>query len=165
MIYGMNNASYNIRMVSHLKEIRSQGKFTETSTFPQESYYGEMKNSYVSGTISTGKQLIQHAYLRRQIRHTTCRKQLRFRDKETSRTDDTLIYVFGNGVHKFFKIKQVNNDRSFLCTRIGKRQFRPLETESENLNWSSVRVYNFRHSLIKKLFYPKMRFQVKQSVI
>ena len=144
IVYGMNNASYNVHMVSHLKKIRSQGKLTDTSTFPQESYYGEMRNSYVTGTSSTGKQLLQHAYLKRQAPHShQCRRPLTFRDKKTSRTDDTLIYVFKNGVYKFFAIQKIENNGNFLCHRIGKRQYQPRETAAEKLKWDTIGVFKF----------------------
>ena len=143
MVYGMNNASYNVHMVCHMKEIRSQGKLTDTSTFPQESYYGEMRNSYVTGTCSTGKQLLQHAYLKRQLPHSKRRRSLRFRDKKTSRTDDTLIYIFENGAYKFYKIIKIQNDGQYMCHRIGKRQFEPQETAVEKLKWETVGVFKF----------------------
>ena len=48
-------------MMVHLSEVRSRGLLTITSMFAAKSYYGEMRNSYVLGTSSTGKQLLHNA--------------------------------------------------------------------------------------------------------
>ena len=74
-LFGKTNCSYNIHMMGHLSKVRARGPLTETSTFAFESYYGEMRNSYVAGTSSTGKQLLQNAYIKRQLPHTHCQKK------------------------------------------------------------------------------------------
>lgn len=142
-VYGISNASYNIHMMCHLKEIRSQGKLTDTSTFAQESYYGEMRNSYVTGTCSTGKQIITNAYIKRQLPHNSCRKRILYRAKETSRTCDRYFYIHANGTYKFYAIKKENEDGTLVCTRIGKRLYNPPETIAENLSWNTIGVFKF----------------------
>ena len=62
-LFGTSNSSYNIHMMSHLRQVRERGKLTDTSTFKHESYYGEMRRSYVPGTPSTGKQILKSAFI------------------------------------------------------------------------------------------------------
>ena len=62
-VYGSSNCSYNIHMMCHLQQVRRRGPLTETSTFKTESYYSEMRRSYQAGTMSTGKQILQNAFI------------------------------------------------------------------------------------------------------
>ena len=60
-LFGKTNCTYSIHVVcSHLLQIRG-----ETSAFKFESFYGELRRSFVSGTPSTLKQMLQTVYLRR----------------------------------------------------------------------------------------------------
>lgn len=137
-LYGVRNASYSIHMMCHLKEIRKRGKLTDTSTFAHESYYGEMRRSYVTGTLSTGKQILQNAYLKRSLPHFHCQKPLKFRAKDTTRSSDKLFYVFKNNTYKFYMIKSQMADGSFSAVQYGKRSYKPTEV---SLDWSSVGVF------------------------
>ena len=151
-LFGTSNSSYNIHMMSHLKKVRSRGKFTDTSTFKQESYYGEMRRSYVTGTASTGKQILKNAYLRRSIPHRHCRKPLKFSPKETSRSCDKYIYTYENNTFNFFVIKSSLPDGRFICVKHGRRNY---STSEINLNWSSVGVFvKSGESDIERIFWP-----------
>ena len=119
-------------------EVRKRGKLTDTSTFKHESYYGEMRRSYETGTSSTGKQILQSAYLRRSIPHRNCKKPLKFSPKDTSRSSDKLIYIYRNKVFKFFVIKTQLRNGTFSCVQFGKRKYNPPEL---SLNWSSIGVF------------------------
>ena len=164
-VFGVSNASYNVHMICHLQQIRKRGPLTETSTFPHESYYGEMRNSYVTGTSSTGKQLLTNAYLKRQLPHTTCRKNLRFRAKETSKTCDKYIYTYENGNYKFYVIKEIDEDGNFCCHRIGKRLFKPEETESEPLRWETVGVFKLSAITDQEKKFKKKEIKGKAMIV
>ena len=151
-LYGTSNSSYNIHMMSHLKKIRKRGKLTDTSTFKHESYYGEMRRSYVSGTASTGKQILKNAYVRRAIPHVNCRKPLKFSPKETSRSCDKFIYIYNNGSYNFFVIKSLLQDGSMLCVKHGKRIYKTPEV---SLDWSSIGVFlKSGESDLEKILWP-----------
>ena len=152
-------------MMCHLDQVRERGKLTETSTFPQEGYYGEMRNSYVTGTNSTGKQLLQNAYLKRQLPHKKCQIRIRYRDKESPKSSDINIYIYKNGTYKFYVIKKVNQDGSFLCNRLGKRTFNPTETESDNLNWSSVGVFQLSMETEQQAIFKKSEITGKAIIV
>ena len=137
-LFGTSNSSYNIRMMSHLRQVRERGKLTDTSTFKHESYYGEMRRSYVPGTPSTGKQILKSAYIRRSIPHKNCQKPLKLSPKQTSRSCDNLIYIFTNNKYKFYVIKKILQNGSFLCVQFGKRQYDPPEI---SLKWADVGVF------------------------
>ena len=151
-LYGTSNSSYNIHMMCHLEQIRQMGKLTDTSTFKQESYYGEMRRSYVTGTSSTGKQILQNAYIRRTIPHTNCRKPLKFSPKETSRSCDKFIYIYKDNTHTFYVIKSMLQDGRMLCAKHGRRIYKPTEL---SLDWSSVGVYlKSGESDCNEIFWP-----------
>ena len=151
-LYGTSNSSYNIHMMSHLKQVRSKGKLTDTSTFKHESYYGEMRRSYVAGTASTGKQILKNAYLRRSIPHVNCRKPLKFSPKETSRSSDKYIYIYEGNSFNFFVIKSILQDGRMVCVKHGKRRFTTPEVD---LDWSSVGVFmKSGESDQERLFWP-----------
>ena len=137
-LFGTSNSSYNIHCMCHLLEVRKRGKFTDTSTFSHESYYGEMRRSYETGTSSTGKQILQSAYIRRSIPHRNCRKPLKFSPKDTSRSSDKFIYIYENNSFKFYVIKSQLRDGTFSCVQFGKRRYNPPEL---SLDWSSVGVF------------------------
>ena len=137
-LFGTSNSSYNIHMMSHLKQVRLRGKFTDTSTFKHESYYGEMRRSYVTGTASTGKQILKNAYIRRSIPHANCRKPLKFSSKETSRSSDKFIYIYKDNSFNFYVIKSIMQDGSMICVQHGRRSYKPSEV---SLDWSSVGVF------------------------
>lgn len=137
-LFGTSNSSYNIHMMCHLPQVRKRGKLTDTSTFSHESYYGEMRRSYVTGTASSGKQILQNAYIRRSLPHRSCKRPLKFSPKDTSRSSDKLIYIFENNSYKLYVIKSKLQDGSFKCNRFGKRSFNPSEV---SLNWASVGVF------------------------
>ena len=55
-LFGVQNCTYNTHIVGgHVIEMRFHGPLTETSAFPFESFYGELRNSFVPGAPSTLK--------------------------------------------------------------------------------------------------------------
>ena len=138
-LFGQSNSSYNIHMMSHLNLVRERGPLTETSTFKNEGYYGEMRRSYAAGTASTGKQILQNAFIKRQLPHHRCQKKILFSDQDTPKSSNSIIYIYSNAAYTFYKIKKILPSDSFLCTILGKRKYSPPETPK--LNWSSVGVF------------------------
>ena len=151
-LYGMSNSAYSIHMMCHLKEIRLQGKFTDTSTFKYENYYGEMRRSFVSGTASSGKQILQAAYFKRSLPHKNCRRKLKYSEKETFRSSDKFVYIYVNKCYKFYMIKKNISNGSLLCVKYGKRPYKPTEV---SLNWSTVGVFlKSGESDIEEILWP-----------
>ena len=138
-LYGTKHSSYNIHMMCHLNRVRDRGPLTETSTFPTESYYSEMRRSYVTGTAATGKQILQNAYIKRQLPHVHCRKSITYRPDDTSRSCNKYMYIYRNNNYEFYLFKSINDNGSFNCVRQGKRSFNPLTCN--NVNWSTVGVF------------------------
>ena len=138
-IFGKSNSSYNIHMMSHLSIVRERGPLTETSTFKTESYYSEMRRSYVAGTASTGKQILQNAFVKRSLPHESCSRKLYFKAEDTKKSCNKYAYIFRNGKFEFYLLKKKHEDNSFSCVRQGKREFTPDETPF--LNWSNVGVF------------------------
>ena len=136
-LFGTSNSSYNIHMISHLRQIRERGKLTDTVSFKHESYNEEMRRSYVPGTPSAGKQVLKSAYIRSRLPHQICRKSLKFSPKQTSRSCDNLIYIFKDKKYTFYDIKKILQNGSFLCVTYGKRKYNPSKI---SLNWATVGV-------------------------
>lgn len=76
LLFGKQNCSYNLHVFcSHLLEIRTHGPLTETSAFKFEAFYGEMRRSFVPGTISPMKQALQNIMLKRTLTPHSCEKK------------------------------------------------------------------------------------------
>ena len=59
-LFGSRNCSYNVHIISaHLLQMREKGPLPQTSAFCFENFYGEVRNSFVPGTQSTLKQILQ----------------------------------------------------------------------------------------------------------
>ena len=151
-VYGKSNCSYSIHVVaSHLLLIRGTQPLTFRSAFKFESFFSEMKNLYVPGTMSTTKQVLKNCFMKRAVEHHACEKTI-FYDVEKTPThgkpftpgleNNSLIYITNEeNHHDLFKIIHVNkeNPEVFTCVKQGKFQFKtPL---TPNLNWSQVGVY------------------------
>ena len=91
-----------------------------------------MRRSYATGTASTGKQILQNAFI------INAKKNL-YSNQDTSKSSNSIIYLFANETYTFYKIKHVLTNDSFLCNVLGKRKFLPPETPK--LDWASVGVF------------------------
>ena len=114
-----------------------KGPLTDTSAFAFESFYGELRRSFVTGTPSTLKQMLQTVYLRRNLHHN-CTETIYFSPKETDLQSNNIIYTFNNGEYDCYKITEIN-DQDFVCNPIG--IFPVKFPETPNLNWNSVGVF------------------------
>lgn len=71
--YGPHNGTYNTHVVfSHLLDMREQGPLTQTSAYSFENFYGEIRNSFVPGTISPLKQIMKKVFLKRKLISHSC---------------------------------------------------------------------------------------------
>ena len=139
-LFGAVNCTYNSHIVfSHITEIRAHGPLTETSTFSFKSFYGELKNCYVPGTPSPLKQAFQKVLLKRAISHHCCQIPITYSNKETSRQNDTLIYVWKYNQHNMYKIVDFMDD-ILICHKIIKTE---CSFEDADLPWTTVGVFEF----------------------
>ena len=139
-LFGAVNCTYNTHTVfSHILEIRAHGPLTETSTFSFESFYGELKNCYVTGTPSPLKQAFQKVLLKRAISNHCCEIPITYSTKETSLQNDTLIYVWQFNKHNMYKIVDIMEDE-LICHRIVTSE---CSFEDTDLPWKTVGVFEF----------------------
>ena len=76
-VYGKKNCTYSVHVVSsHLLLIRGTQPLTFRSAFKFESFFSEMKNLYVPGTMSTTKQILKNTYMKRALEFHTCEKTI-----------------------------------------------------------------------------------------
>ena len=138
-LFNVRNCTYNTHVVlSHLKKIRVHGPLTTTSAFGFESFYGEMRHSFVPGTLSPLKQILQKVLIKRTIGTHCCKPSIYYSTKETAYESNCYIYTFLQNEYSFFKINSIN-ENTFECFKVGKYQAHFPETPT--LNWAKVGVF------------------------
>ena len=138
-LFGAINCSYNTHVFcSHLPEIRAHGPLTETSAFAFESFYGEMKNCFVPGTVSPLKQIFTNVLLKRALSKHCCELPIHYSDHETSLENDTLIYVWQFNEHNMYKNFEITEDGDFKCHKIVKSEY---EFDDLPLPWKCVGLF------------------------
>ena len=138
-IFGKINCTYSIHVLcSHLPQIRLLGPLTETSAFKFESFYGELRNSFVPGTPSTLKQMFENVMLKRSLGGHSCEKDIYLSNYDTALTSDSLIYTYTDTGVSMYQVLDVIDD-DIICNPQGKF---PCEfNETPELSWSSVGVF------------------------
>ena len=138
-LFGPENCSYNTHVVfSHILEMRAHGPLTLTSAFGFEQFYGEIRNSFTPGTVSTLKQILQRVYLKRNLERHTCNPQILFKTKDTSLESNNLIYVFKFGEYNLYKIMKIH-DNTMTCVKI--KTCNVSFPGASTLNWKKVGVF------------------------
>ena len=138
-LFGMQNCTYNTHIVgSHAIEMRFHGPLTFTSAFPFESFYGEMRNSFVPGTISPLKQIFSNVLIKRAIANHSCKSKMYISPKDTPMECNSMIYCFNNLEYTLYKVKE-KNENTLICHRQEKLPCSFPETPT--LNFSKVGVF------------------------
>lgn len=141
-LFSPKNCTYSIHtFISHLLQIRSKGPLTETSAFAFENFYGQMRKSFVPGTNSTLKQILEKVYMKRFLTYHCCKKTIYFSPHDTALENNSMIYVFDNGNYNMYKIVSINRDEPdiFHCNIQGKIAIE--FDEASDLDWSSIGVF------------------------
>ena len=138
-IFGPQNCTYSFHVfVSHLLEIRTHGPLTETSAFKFESFYGEIRRSFVSGTNSPLKQVLKNIMLKRALSPHVCEKNIYISNYDTPMECNSLIYCYKNDAYLIYKIKDIE-DNIVTCNKVG--QYPVHFEETPHLTWSTVGVF------------------------
>lgn len=139
LLFNCRNCTYYTHVIScHLGEIRALGPLTETSAFGFESFYGELRNSFVPGTVSTLKQMLEKTLLKRSIAHHSCELPIYLSPKESSLESNCMIYTFVENEYKLYKIVSMEDDQLY-CHEVGKYECSFPETPT--LNWGKIGVF------------------------
>ena len=139
-LFSCSNCTYNTHVVcSHLDLMRVHGPLTYTSTFCFESFYGEMRHSFVPGTASPMKQVLQKILLKRALKKHVCQIPIFYCAYETSLENNTLIYCWEENKHKMYVIKDIIDAEHFQCNEI--TTMNATFDEVPDLDWSKVGVY------------------------
>ena len=138
-IFGMENCSYYVHVfLSHLLEIRTHGPLTETSAFKFESFYGEIRRSFVPGTISPLKQILKNIYLKRYLKNHQCKDNIFLSNYDTPLESNKFVYTYNERQHHIYQISEIDGN-SLTCNKVGKYQATFAETP--HLNWADVGVF------------------------
>ena len=140
-VFGVQNCTYNTHVVaSHILQIRAHGPLTLTSAFGFENFYGELKNSFVAGTCSPLKQMMQQILLKRTLSYHSCAPPIVYTNHETELECNNLIYTYRLGEYKFYKINDIENDNKiFKCHEIEIAPY--VFTDTPDLRWEDVGVF------------------------
>lgn len=138
-LFGARNCTYNTHIVgSHLIEMRYHGPLTLTSAFPFESFYGEIRNSFVPGTNSTLKQIMSNVLIKRAITNHCCEQSIQISVKDTAMECNSLIYCYVNHQYKIYRVVRIY-DETLICKEIPTLVCKFRETPT--LNWSLIGVF------------------------
>lgn len=117
-LFGVRNCVYNTHVVfSHLLQMRIHGPLTLTSAFGFEHFYGEVRNSFVPGTTSVLKQVMEKIFLKRAIDRHSCKPSFYFTAHETALERNNLVYTYTHGDYHFYKIMSIE-DEKLHCVKI-----------------------------------------------
>ena len=138
-LFGMKNCTYNLHVFCcHLTGIRTHGPLTETSAFKFESFYGELRRSFVPGTISPLKQVMKNVFLKRALSKHQCTKNLFLSNYDTPLECNRLVYTYSNKKYLMYEIRDITGD-TLTCHKIG--QYPVTFQEIPEIDWSSVGVF------------------------
>lgn len=139
-LFGKTNCTYNTHVVcGHMLDMRASGPLTYTSAFGFESFYGELRQSFVAGTVSPLKQIMQQVFLKRMLAPHSCELPIYYSTRSTSLENNSLIYCWNNNMHSIYLIKEMQNE-TFTCLEYEKKNVSDFQ-EVPGLDWSVVGVY------------------------
>ena len=139
-LFGIKNCTYNTHMVGcHMMDIRYHGPLTFTSAFSFESFYGEIRNSFVPGTVSTLKQIMSNVFLKRAIVDHKCSNEIYISPKETPMECNNLIYCYKQSQYEIYKVDSIEgNVLSCYRQNVSTCKF----PEIPSLKWENIGVFN-----------------------
>ena len=138
-LFGTRNCSYNVHIISsHLLKMRSKGPLTKTSAFCFENFYGEVRNSFVPGTQSTLKQILQTVLIKKFLVKHYCSPITIISENDTALECNSLIYTYIDGNYKIYQVIS-QSEEIYNCHTMGKLpvSFKELPL----INWSSIGVF------------------------
>ena len=139
-LYDAKNCTYNTHLFcSHLLEIRTHGPLPETSASKFESFYGELRRSFVPGTSSPTKQIMQKILLKRALSSHCCRNTIMLSNYETPLESNKFVYTYAKKEYQIYEISQIHDD-TVSCNKLG--QYPAIFEETANdIDWSTVGVF------------------------
>ena len=138
-LFSAQNCTYNLHVFCcHLLEIRTHGPLTETSAFKFESFYGELRRSFVPGTCSPLKQILKNVFLKRNISKHYCKHNTFFTNYDTSLECNKLFYIYQNKKYAMYEISDIDGD-IVHANKIG--MYPATFPQAPNIPWSSVGVF------------------------
>ena len=138
-LFGVKNCTYSIHVGgSHLIDMRYHGPLTCTSAFPFESFYGEIRNSFVPGTVSTLKQIMSNVLMKRILVSHQCENEIYISEKETPLECNNLIYCFKHSEYEIYKVDSIDGN-ILSCYKVEKLVCKFDETPT--LLWESIGVF------------------------
>ena len=119
-VYGQTNCTYNTHMVgAHMLDMRVHGPLTLTSAFGFESFYGELRNYFVPGTVSPLKQIFRKILLKCALSKHACSASIYVTNHNTALECNNLIYTYVHKTYNFYKVIDLQDEDDILnCVKI-----------------------------------------------
>lgn len=137
-LFGIVNCTYYTHSVfSHLLRIRGSNPLTHNSAFGFESFYGELRHSFVPGTGAPLKQIMKKVMLKRIIGSHCCSSSIYYSHKNTQKECNNLIYRYSNDKYNIYKIIN-KSEETLTCQNIKTKE--KIFEETPTLKWSKVGV-------------------------
>ena len=145
-LFGEMNCSYNLHsLCSHLPNMRAHGPLSTSSAFGFENFYGEIRHSFVPGTTSPLKQILQKILLKRQLNHHQCAPIIRYSNYTTPMESNNLVYVYNElNQYEIYKINEIH-EKMLSCELVEKCHAKFVETP--NLKWDKVGVFRVKKDI------------------
>ena len=138
-LFGPQNCTFNTHVFfSHLLEIRTHGPLPETSAFKFESFYGEIRRSFVPGTPSPMKQILSKILMKRTLQKHVCKNSMFLSNYETPLECNNLIYLYVQKQYLVYEISEIENN-VLSCYQVG--QYPVTFEETPEINWSTIGVF------------------------
>ena len=118
--------------------MRTHGPLTDTSVFKFESFYGEMRRSFVPGTMSPMKQALQNILMKRAVSHHCCKNSMLVTNYETPLESNQMIYTFERKEYSVYEVSEIDGE-TLLCYQVGK--YPASFPETPEISWSEVGVF------------------------
>ena len=158
-LFGIHNCTYNTHIVgSHLPEIRYHGPLTFTSAFPFESFYSELRNSFVPGTQSTLKQVLQNVLMKRVLTEHRCENEIYISVKETAMECNNMIYTYERRQFAFYKVISIDDD---MLTCYSQEKLPCSFPETPNLPWHLNGVFKTGNLIEEPILVQRQRVKGK----
>ena len=139
LLFGAINCTYTVHVVcSHLLQMRTLGPLTETSAFCFENFYSKLRQSFVPGTSTPLKQMLQNVILKRSLSSHNCNKNIYYSANDTPIESNSYIYCYNDNTHHMYKIISVHESH-VTCYQQG---FQPISfPETPRIEWKKVGVF------------------------
>lgn len=140
-LFGDFNCTYNLHGLSHAEEMHVLGQAHRFSAFRFEKSYAPYKKTFKYANHTHLRRAIEKALLYNAMQHS-CRKNVIY-GRETTRTNDTCVYVQEALEVITYKIKEINGSDCTCERQVIEPFMYDIVSEDLKLDFGNVGIYKF----------------------